>query len=254
MIDKLSINNPQPLSNYTISKSLSVLVLAPHPDDFDAIGVSMRFLFENGNLIHLAVATSGASGVEDSFYTPATKGNKTRVREQEQRESCGFFGLPENQLEFLRLDVDKAGHPKENQANTQIIRDCFSRLSPIMVFMPHANDTNAGHRRVYRMLQNVLPEIEYPMAVFLNRDPKTVNMRGDVYMGYGDELAEWKGELLRFHRSQQQRNLNQRGYGLDDRIINLDRENALMCSVNAPYAEVFEIELFGENEIVDILE
>ncbi len=112
MIDKLSINNPQPLSNYTISKSLSVLVLAPHPDDFDAIGVSMRFLFENGNLIHLAVATSGASGVENSFYTPATKGNKTRVREQEQREAAVSLGCLKTSLNFSGLMLIRLDTPK----------------------------------------------------------------------------------------------------------------------------------------------
>jgi len=38
-------------------------------------------------------------------------------------------------------------------------------------------------------------------------------MRCDAYLEYGEESAEWKGELLRFHRSQHQRNLNQRGHG-----------------------------------------
>jgi len=31
-----------------------VLVLAPHPDDFDAIGVTLRFLHKRGNSIFVA--------------------------------------------------------------------------------------------------------------------------------------------------------------------------------------------------------
>ena len=47
-----------------------------------------------------------------------------------------------------------------------------------------------------------------PLVAFLNRDPKTVQMRCDVYLGYGEKIAGLKGELLRFYQSQHQRNLN----------------------------------------------
>ena len=44
-----------------------VLVLAPHPDDFDAIGVTLQYLHKQGNPIYLAVLSGSASGVLDSF-------------------------------------------------------------------------------------------------------------------------------------------------------------------------------------------
>jgi hypothetical protein len=65
--DTLIVENPVALRTLTFPKALRVPVLAPHPDGFDVIGVAMRFLRESGNPLYLAVATSGASGVEDTF-------------------------------------------------------------------------------------------------------------------------------------------------------------------------------------------
>ncbi len=222
-----------------------MLALAPHPDDFDAIGVTMRYFQENGNSLHVAVATPGASGVEDSFCLPPTVGAKGRLREQEQRASCQFFGLPDDHLVFLRLEEDEAGHPADNAANLERVRQCFLNRRPALVFLPHGHDTNQGHQRIYAMHYQVALEAGYPLATFLNRDPKTVHMRCDMVLGYGLEEAAWKGELLRFHRSQHQRNLNQRGHGFDERILSMDRQSAEACSLDEPYAEAFEAEFFG---------
>jgi hypothetical protein len=43
------------------------------------------------------------------------------------------------------------------------------------------------------------------------------------------------------------------GYALDERILKTNRQSAEACSVRAPYAEVFQLELFGANELADIL-
>ncbi len=58
-MDILITNKLHSLQSFTFSKLLRILVLAPHPDDFDAIGVSMRNFWKNGNPLYLAVATSG---------------------------------------------------------------------------------------------------------------------------------------------------------------------------------------------------
>lgn len=244
-MNTLIVNNPQPLQAFTFSKALRLLVLAPHPDDFDVIGVSMRYFHEHGNPVYVAVATSGASGVEDTFCLPPTPEVKAALREQEQKASCQFFGLPEDHLAFLRLEEDEAGHPVANEANTDRVRRHLLSRRPAMVFLPHWHDTNPGHQRIYAMFRQVTSQAGYPLVAFLNRDPKTIQMRCDVYMAYGQAAAAWKGELLRLHQSQHQRNLNQRGYGLDERILRVDRHSAHACSVDAPYAEVFELELFG---------
>lgn len=248
----LIVKTPLPLQTLPLSDEFCILALTPHPDDFDAIGVTMRFLWDNGNPLYVAVATPGASGVEDTFCSPPTAEAKAALREQEQRASCRFFGLPEGHLAFLQLEEDEAGRPLEDDVNTDRVRQHLHKIRPAMVFLPHGHDTNLGHQRVYAMFRRVAQEAGYPLVAFMNRDPKTIQMRCDVYLGFGADTAAWKGALLRHHQSQHQRNLNQRGYGFDARILNMDQHNAEACSADAPYAEAFQLEFFGASGFNDL--
>ena len=223
---------------------LNVMVLAPHPDDFDAIGVTMRKLRDNGNSIQLEVLSSG-SGVEDSFCSPPTFENKAAIREQEQRESCRFFGLPECCLEFPPLELDAEAQPLDSPANTALVLALIERSKPDLVFLPHGNDTNSGHRQVWAMSRRAAGSFGRPLTAFYNHDPKTISLRVDALMVFDDDLAPWKGELLRFHRSQQHRNLLHRGYGLDERILRTNRKLAQDLGFPGKLAEGFELEHFG---------
>lgn len=245
MAEALISKESLPLRDFAFPRALRLLVLAPHPDDFDAIGGTMRFFQSNGNPLYVSVATPGARGVEDLHCSPPTRKEKAKLREAEQRESCRFFGLPETHLSFLHLKEDQAGDVLDNVANIDRVRQLLLSKRPALVFLPHGHDTNLGHQRVYTMFRQVAQALDYPLVAFLNQDPKTIQMRCDVYLGFDEEMAIWKGKLLRFHRSQQQRNLNQRGYGFDERILRMNRESAEACSIGAPYAEVFELEFFG---------
>jgi len=79
-------------------------------------------------------------------------------------------------------------------------------------------------------------------VLMLNRDAKTHALRTDLYFPFGANEAEWKAELLRFHDSQQQRNINQRGQGFDQRVLALNQQIAEELALEAPYAESFEAE------------
>jgi LmbE family N-acetylglucosaminyl deacetylase len=252
-MQKVISDHPLPLQHLAVPANLPLLVMAPHPDDFDAIGVTMRFFQKNGNPLYVAVAGTGVNGVEDSFCTPSTGKTKRQIREQEQRASCRFFGLPDDHLSFLRLEEDENGRVMSSDANSDRIRHLFRSIDPAMVFMPHWNDPNLGHQRTYAMMRQVALAAAYPLAIFLNRDPKTIRMRCHVSMGFDENTAAWKSKLLLFHRSQHQRNLNQRGHGMDERILHVDRKSAADCATNAPYAEIFEIELFRSDRLEDIL-
>jgi LmbE family N-acetylglucosaminyl deacetylase len=243
-MDVLIANKPVAFQALSFPKTLRVLVLAPHPDDLDAIGVTARFLLANENPLYAVVVTSGASGVEDSYVSTPTAAAKSEIREQEQLASCRFLGLPETSLRFLRLEEDETGQLADNQTNTDEVRRQIQNEKPGMVFLPHGNDTNLGHQRVYAMFRQAAQEAGFPMVAFLNRDPKTIQMQCDVYLSFDDTTAAWKAELLRHHQSQHQRNLNLRGYGFDDRILGMNQHSARVCCVDAPYAEVFELEHF----------
>ena len=83
-------------------------------------------------------------------------------------------------------------------------------------------------------------ESDFPFLALLNRDPKTLQMRPDLYTFFGEENARWKAELLRCHQSQHQRNLNTRGYGFDERVLRVNRKAAAEVPGRGAYAEVFE--------------
>jgi LmbE family N-acetylglucosaminyl deacetylase len=228
---------------------LRLLALAPHPDDFDSIGVTLRFFRDNGNPIHLLVVSGSASGVLDEFCGTPDPDAKTAVREREQRNSLEFFGLPDDRVEFMHLPEDNGGAPIENHSNENAIAIRLSDWRPDIVFLPHGNDTNAGHHRVYAMFSRAAYSLPGGCAAFLIRDPKTLGMRIDTYMPFGSKEEPWKRQLLRYHVSQDTRNRQWRGHGFDDRILEVNRKIAAELSLGAEFAEAFEIEWAGPKEL-----
>ncbi|MBI5685236.1 MAG: PIG-L family deacetylase [Verrucomicrobia bacterium] len=222
---------------------LRLFVLAPHPDDFDAIGVTLRFFRQNGNPIQLAVVSGSASGVLDEFCLPPDSATKAAIREQEQRDSLRFFGLGEECAAFLRLREDDAGAPLDDAVNETAIRRQLVAHRPQVVFLPHGEDSNAGHRRAHAMFLRAAAALDEPPAAFLIRDPKTLNFRCDLYMPFDEEKARWKRWLLLHHRSQEHRNRRQRGRGFDDRILDVNRLIAAELSCSAAFAEAFQVEV-----------
>ncbi|HTH44207.1 MAG TPA: PIG-L family deacetylase [Oxalicibacterium sp.] len=220
---------------------LTLAVMAPHPDDFDAIGATLRFFHRRGDAIHLAVLTTGASGVEDGFEGATGDDAKAALREDEQRASCRFFGLPPEHLHFLRLAPDDGGNPRLDDANRARIRDFLLPRRPDLVFMPHGNDSNITHQRVYSLFHAVAMNEKLHTCAMLNKDAKTIAMRTDAWLSFDENTAAWKAELLRFHRSQQQRNLNTRGHGFDARVLEICRQSAQELRLDEPYAEIFEL-------------
>jgi LmbE family N-acetylglucosaminyl deacetylase len=246
MKNLFSNKRPLILSSNRFPNNLRILVLAPHPDDFDEICITLRFFKDNGNPIYVAVVSSGASGVEDSFCSPPTKKNKSEIREKEQRESCTFFGLPDSHLTFLQLKEDPIGHPTNTYENFEQIKQYFLSIRPAIVFLPHGNDTNLEHQWTYAIFRKIASNAGYTITAFLYRDPKTIHMRTDLYSLFDEKAAQWKAELLRFHQSQHQRNLNTRNLGFDERILRVNRKIAEEFPGNAEYAEAFELEFWGE--------
>lgn len=244
----ISAGKPCAIPELSLPDSLRILVLAPHPDDFDAIGVTMKYFSQNGNSISAGVVRTG-SGVEDSYRPGLTLASKADLREQEQRRSLQFFGLPEENLTFLCLVNDPADQPVNSPGNVDLVEAFVVEKAPDFVFLPHGNDTNGGHRVMYSLLKQVAHRSGRSFAMFLIRDPKTIAMRTDLYMPFDQDDADWKAQLLRFHDTQQQRNLRTRNHGFDDRVLNVNRGIAGGLSLAQEYAEAFEIECYGLPEI-----
>lgn len=213
------------------------LVLAPHPDDFEVVAVTMRRLAERGCELHLDVLTGGASGVEDGFAVGWEA--KTAAREMEQRAACRKFGLPEDRLRFHRLPEDHEGHLRDDADNERRVIAILDRTDPEALVLPHGRDSNADHRRTFRYFERWWNGRTTKPTALLVRDPKTLEMRLDLVTVFGAEEAAWKAELLRCHRSQHERNLRTRGAGFDERILATNR--TIGREIGAEFAEGFEV-------------
>lgn len=229
------------LSDYDWTSPLRIAVLAPHPDDFDAIAVTLRFFHARGDSIHLAVLTGGASGVEDGYAGARTDAAKAALREQEQLASCTLFGLPHERVAFLRLPEDEAGLIVDVRS-LGCVGDWLLTVRPDLVFMPHGNDSNVTHQRTYALFKTIAENTDLRVTALLNQDAKTRAMRHDLCTPFDATTAEWKGALLRLHASQHQRNLNTRGHGFDTRVLSVNQATAQTLGLDAGYAEVFELE------------
>jgi LmbE family N-acetylglucosaminyl deacetylase len=244
-LDAIFSSLPLQLPELRFPAPLTVVVLAPHPDDFDAIGVSMRLLHQQEHEIHVAVLTAGANGIEDGWNGLHGVAEKAALRETEQQASCRFFGLPESRLEFLRMwegDHRTAADDADDYAR---LRSYLLTKRPDLVFLPHGNDSNRTHRRTYETFNTIATQDNLALYACLNLDAKTVSMRPDLYMYFGKDEAEWKGMLLRFHHSQHERNLSSRGIGFDERVLKVNRDAAAQAGEKNLYAEVFELQRFG---------
>lgn len=238
---------PTALAAVSLPQGLSIAVLAPHPDDFDAIAVTLRHFHERGDTVHLAVLTNGASGVEDGYAGAMTDQAKGELREKEQLASCDCFGLPREHVCFLRLPPDAGGNPALNAANQTTVRDWLLPRQPDLVFMPHGNDSNVTHQRTYALFRSVAESEGLALWAVLNQDAKTLSMRHDLYTPFDEKMAQWKAELLRLHASQHQRNLNTRGHGFDERVLAINRTTAKALGLQEHYAEAFELERWPRN-------
>lgn len=235
---------PRDLREVAVPSSRRLLVLGPHPDDFDAIAVTLRRFADQGNPLHAAVVRSG-SGVLDAYALELDWEKKAAIREREQRASLRFFGLRDDQVTFLSLDNDSdEGQLCESARNRSVLADLLRRQSPDLVFLPHGNDTNSAHRALYAMTREIVVSLPRTTTLLLIRDPKTVSMRTDLYTPFDEKQAAWKAELLRHHDTQHHRNRLTRGHGFDERILSGNRQIARELSLDAPYAEAFEIEAY----------
>lgn len=245
LLDKLFSNPPLQLAELKFPAPLNILVLAPHPDDFDAIGVAMHYLHQQGHHLHVAVLTTGANGIKDGWNGIIDAGMKAKVREKEQADSCRFFGLPSQRLNFLHLwDTPDAGQDDEKK-DYERLRAYIHSIAPSLVFLPHGNDSNRTHRRTYETFSSIAKQDNLQLYACMNLDAKTVSLRPDLYMYFGEKEASWKAELLRFHRSQHERNLETRGYGFDERVLRVNRQAAQDAGTSDLYAEVFELQRFA---------
>ncbi|HOS44821.1 MAG TPA: PIG-L family deacetylase [Armatimonadota bacterium] len=213
------------------------LALAPHPDDPDAVGVTLRLLAAGGWTLYWTVLSSSWLGVLDDFVGP-DRAAKDAAREAEQRASARFFGLPDAHLAFLRLTTGDDGWIADAPANAARVCAALHATRPDIVLLPYGEDSNPDHRLVARWFAAWARDAGYPLAALANEDPKSRDFRPHVLVTFGEETAAWKAHLLEHHRSQSARNMAQRGITFAARILDTNREAD-------GYAERFQVMTWG---------
>lgn len=236
-----------------------VLVLGPHPDDPECVAITCSLLKRSGCDIWYAIASMSPSGVEDDYAqrwqngdSISLKAMKSKIRQKEQTRAAEKFGLAKDRFVFLCIEEDEKLESHENRAR---IKDYLESLAPDIVIMPIGRDSNPTHAWVYQVFReyakDLTAKIEKPIIALYNEDPKTIEIRKDLFVIFGEEDALRKRGLLKTHDSQQQRNIHRRGFGFDERILQMNHlsykgllEISPPAILSAKYAEVFEIELF----------
>lgn len=236
-----------------------VLVLGPHPDDPESVAITCRLLMQSGCDIWYAILSLSPSGVGDEYAqrrrnrdSVSLQEIKGKIRQKEQTQSAEMFGLIPERLAFLGIEEDRELDSPNNLAR---IRDHLESVEPDIVMMPIGKDSNRTHGWVYQAFRkcakNLTLKTEKPIVALYNEDPKTIEIRKDLFVLFGKEGADWKGALLKTHDSQQERNIHSRGIGFDERILRMNHlswrhlvETSTPVGSSAKYAEVFEIELF----------
>ena len=239
-----------------------VLALAPHPDDPESAAVTCRLLMGSGCQIRYAILTPSPVGVEDAYARDwhhddslTLQEKKVEIRRREQLRAAEMLGLSSERISFLGLEEDETGSVADSRANRDMIRQHLEATTPDIVIMPVGSDTNHTHAWVFQIFRkladHLVQEHGKPVVAFYNEDPKTTRIRADLLVPFGEQSADWKGALLQAHDSQQQRNINTRDIGFDERILDMNRQGFRhlidSCGRETPsqgYTEVFELELF----------
>jgi LmbE family N-acetylglucosaminyl deacetylase len=236
-----------------------VLILGPHPDDPESVAITSRTLMRLGCDIWTTIVSISPSGVEDEYAqrwqnndSISSQNKKIEIRRREQTLATEMFGLTPDRLTFLGIEENKG---LDNPNSSAKIRDHLLSIAPDIVIMPIGKDLNQTHAWVYKVFRECAEDLilkkEKSVVALYNEDPKTFEIRHDLFVLFGEESADWKRALLRIHDSQQQRNIHSRDMGFDKRILHMNhlsyrRLQEILPHADGPanYAEVFEIELF----------
>ncbi|MFD2158426.1 GNAT family N-acetyltransferase [Rubritalea tangerina] len=221
----------------------SILVLCPHPDDFDVAGVTLHHFHSRACPIHVAIAPT-SSGVLDSFFPSSpTPEQCIHTREAEQAASLDFFGLTENQRTFFphSMDLDANGEMTHSPTNLLLIEEILLKSSPDTVFLPHPNDNNPAHEAMYAMLSEIIVKHQLDLTLYLQMDPKTHSLQIDAFTPIDENMSQWKTQLLTHHQTQDHRNQQSRGISLAQRILSKNQEAASQLALASPAAEAFEL-------------
>jgi LmbE family N-acetylglucosaminyl deacetylase len=124
---------------------MSVLVIAPHPDD-ESIGCggAIALHAQRGARVVVAFLTSGELGLK---HLP--RDEAWRVREAEARAAADVLGVAE--LHFLRLPDWFVG--EQLRAGAGALQPLLRAERPVLIYAPHAGEWHPDHKAAIPLLR-----------------------------------------------------------------------------------------------------
>jgi len=163
-------------------KKLSVLAIAPHPDDLE-IGCA-------GTLAQL-----GAAGhrVELAIMTRGEAGGAAALRQKEQEAAAKLYKC--RKIWWLGFEDTKVPLTK---ASIDALDAVMKAVKPDLVFAPWGEDTHQDHRNTSLQVRSAT---RYTQNVLFYEVPSTIEFQPDVYVDITKTLAA-KERALKAHKSQ----------------------------------------------------
>ena len=172
---------------------MSVLVIAPHPDD-EVIGCggAIRLRVERGERVSVVFLTSGELGLKRLPRERAWK-----VRETEARKSSKILGLAK--LHFLRQPDWVLGD--HVSATATALKPLLEQERPALIYLPHPNDGHPDHQASLPILRAALKRCRGLKPELLAYEIWTPLATHDVAVDISPVMPR-KLRALRAHRSQ----------------------------------------------------
>ncbi|GJM24813.1 MAG: PIG-L domain-containing protein [Phycisphaerae bacterium] len=125
---------------------MTVLVIAPHPDDevLGCGGVIRRFANE-GHDVHVAIVTRG--------WAPLFPEDQVAQVRAEAEAASKILGVHE--LHFMDLPVTELAHLPEHELNGAMGR-LIDQTQPNWVFLPYRSDLHEDHKQIFDAAQVAL--------------------------------------------------------------------------------------------------
>ncbi len=172
---------------------MSVLVIAPHPDD-EVIGCggAIRLRVERGERVSVVFLTSGELGLKRLPRERAWK-----VRETEARKSSKILGLAK--LHFLRQPDWLLGD--HASATATALKPLLEQERPALIYLPHPNDGHPDHQASLPILRAALKRCRGLKPELLGYEIWTPLATHDIAVDISPVMPR-KLRALRAHRSQ----------------------------------------------------
>ncbi len=170
-----------------------VLIIGPHPDDPEGVAITCRLLMQSGCNIWFAIMSLSPAGVEDEYARRwsssdffSIQGKKSEIRRREQISSAEMFGLTQDRLVFLGMEEDPTLDSWQNRC---LLKNHLESMAPDIVIMPMGKDPNQTHSWTYQLFRecakDLISQTKNPMIALYNEDPKTVEIRKDLFVFFG---------------------------------------------------------------------